>query len=89
MAFADTTVTNGIFDLQIYSHLTTPYNNITSLLSFYKKRSDRFKMKISFLENGSLKEKIIKIEWDDIEVSIIEDGEFGTLFKFKIRDITI
>ena len=46
-AFTQTTLTNGLFKVEIGSHLTTPYSNIAPLLSFYKKQSDKFKMKIS------------------------------------------
>ena len=58
-AFIDTSLTNRTFKIEIGSHLTTPYNNIDQLISFYKKQSDMFKMKVSFSENGILKEKII------------------------------
>jgi hypothetical protein len=88
-AFIETTLTNSLFKVEIGSHLTTPYNDINQLLSFYKKRSDKFKIKISYLENGSLKEAKIEIDWAKIEVSVIEDGKFGTLFRFRLKDISI
>ena len=88
-AFIDTSLTNRTFKIEIGSHLTTPYNNIDQLISFYKKQSDMFKMKVSFSENGILKEKIIEINWDKIEVNIIEDGKFGTLFRFVFKDIVV
>ena len=88
-AFIDTTLTNGTFKVEIGSHLTTPYNDINQLLSFYKMQSDKFKMKVSYLENGSVKEKTIDIDWNKIEVSVIEDGKFGTLFRFMLKDISI
>lgn len=88
-AFIDTTLTNGSFKIEISSHLTTPYNNIEQLLSFYMKQSEKFKIKISYVKKNSLREKIIGIDWNKIEVSIIEDGKFGTLFRFAIKDISI
>ena len=88
-AFIDTTSTSSWFKVEIGSHLTTPYNDINQLLSFYKKQSDKFKMKISYLENGSLKKEKIEIDWDKIEVSVVEDGKFGTLFRFILKDISI
>ena len=88
-AFIETTLTNGLFKVEIGSHLTTPYNDINWLLSFYKKQSDKFKMKISYLENGFLKDKSIEIDWNRIEISVIEDGNFGTLFRFRLKDISI
>ena len=88
-AFVETTLTNGAFKIEICSHLTTPFNSIEQLISFYKKQSDKLKMKVSYLENDLLKEKNIEIDWDKIEVSIIEDEKFGTLFKFSFKDITI
>jgi hypothetical protein len=89
LAFINTTLTNSLFKVEICSDLTTPYTNINKLLSFYRKQSDKFKMKISYLENGSLKDAKIAIEWDKIEVSVVEDGKFGTLFRFTLKDISI
>jgi len=88
-AFIDTTLKNSVFKFEIVSHMTTPYNDITQLISFYKKQSNKFKMKISYLENGSLKETKIEIDWNKIEVSVVEDGKFGTLFRFRLKDIII
>jgi hypothetical protein len=86
-AFISTAPVNSQFRVEIGSHLTTPYNNIDQLLSFFKERSERFKMKVSCLEGSSLKETTIEINWNNIEVSIIEDGKFGTLFRFRLKDI--
>ncbi len=88
-AFVETTLTNGAFNIKIGSHLTTPYNDLNQLLSFYKEKSDKFRMKVSYLENGSLKEMKLEMDWNKIEVSIIEDGGFGTLFRFRLNDISI
>jgi len=88
-AFIDTTLTNGLFRLQIASHLTTPYNNVDQLLSYFKTQSDKFIMKVSYWENSSLKEATIEIDWNKIAISIIEDGKFGTLFKFTLKSISI
>lgn len=88
-AFINTTLTNGAFKIEIGSPLTTPYDSIDQLISSYKKQSDMFKMKVSYLENGSLKETTIEIDWDEIEVSIIEDRKFGTLFRFTFKDFAI
>lgn len=88
-AFIDTTLKNGAFKIEIGSHLTTPYNSIDQLISFYKQQSHKFKLKISYLENGLSKEKTIEIDWDKIEVSIIKDGNFGTLFIFSFKDLVV
>ena len=88
-AFIDTNLTNSSFKVEIGSHLTTPYHNINQLLSFYKQRSDKFKMSISYLENGVLKKTKIEIDWNKIDVSVVEDGKFGTLFRFRLKDIKI
>jgi hypothetical protein len=88
-AFIDFKLSNSFFKVEINSHLTTPYTNINQLLSFYKKQADTFKMKISYMENGSLTESIIEIEWNKIELSIKEDGNFGTLFSFNLNNILI
>jgi hypothetical protein len=89
VSFIDTTLTNGMYSMEISSHLTTPYNDVTELLTFYKKHSRKFIMKVTYLESNILKEKLIEIDWKDIGVSIIEDGKFGTLFKFHIKDLFI
>lgn len=88
-AFIETGLMKGLFRMEIHSHLTTPYNNSNQLISFCKRQSDKFQMKIIYSENVSLKEVKIEIDWDEIEVSIIEDRKFGTLFRFSIGDISI
>jgi hypothetical protein len=88
-AFIDTISTNSWFKVEIGSHLTIPYNDINQLLSFYKKQSGKFKMKIAYLENGSLKKVKIEIDCSKIEISVVEDGKFGTLFRFRLNDISI
>jgi hypothetical protein len=89
LAFVDTNLTEGLLQIEIRSHLTIPYNNIDQLISFYRSQSDMFPMKISYIENGAVKETKIEIDWKKIEVTIIEDGKFGTLFRFKIKEISI
>lgn len=88
-AYRETTLKNGWFKIEISSHLTTPYSDINKLLSFYKNQSDKFMMKVSYSENNSLKERTIGYDWNKIEVSVIEDGSFGTLFRFVLKDISI
>lgn len=88
-AFIEATLTNKEFKLQINSHLTTPYNEINQLISFYMRQSDKFKMKVSYLENESITEMMIELDWNNIEVSIIEDGKSGTLFRFALNNISI
>ncbi|PZR09691.1 MAG: hypothetical protein DI539_21795 [Flavobacterium psychrophilum] len=88
-AFIEAASVNGLFNIEIGSHLTTPYNDIDQLRSYYKKRSKKFKMKVAYRENNLLREKVIGIGWDEIEISIVEDGKFGTLFRFALKDIAI
>lgn len=88
-AFISTTLTNGTFNIKISSHLTTPYNSIDQIISFYKQQSEKFILKVSYLENDSFKEKNIEIEWDKVAVSIVDDGKFGTLFRFSFTDLTL
>lgn len=88
-SFIDTNLTNGNFSVKIGSHLTTPYNKVDHLLSFYKAKLDKFKMKVSYKEDNLIKEKVLEIDWNNIEVSIIDDGKFGTLFRFNLKEIRI
>gem|GEM_PF-2210396 len=88
-SFIDTTLTNGDFSVKTRSHLTTPYNNVNHLLSVYKTKLDKFRMKVSYKEDDLIKEKMMEIDWNNIEVSIIDDGGFGTLFRFNLKEIRI
>lgn len=85
IAFVETTLIKGSINVEICSHLTTPYTNIDDLLSLYQKHFPKFPMKVFYYENNLLKEETIKIDWNDIEVKIVEDGKFGTLFKFTLN----
>jgi hypothetical protein len=89
LAFVDTKLENGSFKIEISSHLTTPYDDIDALLEYYMKQSGKFKMKVSYLVNNSLTKESIEIDWKNIGVTIVEDGEFGTLFRFNLGDISI
>jgi hypothetical protein len=90
LSFIDDSLSvNGSYDIEISSHITTPYSNTTHLLDLYKKKSKKFILKVLFLERKVLKEKFIEIDWQDIVVSIIEDDKFGTLFKFNIKELLI
>jgi hypothetical protein len=83
-AFIDTTLVEGTFQIEIGSHLTTPYNDTTQLLTFYKTQNKKFKLKVTYLDNQILKEKFLEIDWDNIKISIIKDNQFGTLFEFNL-----
>jgi hypothetical protein len=84
-SFIYTPLTNGFFDIKIHSHLTTPYNNINQLLASYKRKFNNLKMKVIYIENDIINEALFDIEWKDINISIINDNNFGTLFEFRIK----
>ncbi|HKX86763.1 MAG TPA: hypothetical protein VJL37_08815 [Flavobacterium sp.] len=88
-AFITTPLTNGLFETKINSHLTTPYRNIASLLTFYKQQSGKFKFKLQHLKNETLEEIPLEVDWDNIKVTILKDDGFGTLFVFDLGNIKL
>jgi len=85
--FIETKLTNGKFELEITSHLTTPYEEKEHLISFYKSKSDKLNLIISVVNENIVTDVFIEINWDDITFTVIEDGKFGTLFELKFNDI--
>ncbi|TND01808.1 MAG: hypothetical protein FD123_4184 [Bacteroidetes bacterium] len=88
-SFLEAKLDSSHFNLGISSHLTTPYTDKNALLSYYKSISPALKIKVAFLKDGTLKEQFVKINWDDISISVIDDDKLGTLFEFRIKDIRI
>ena len=88
-AFTEVPLTNGSFKVDIRSHLTTPYESIDELMSFFKKQADKLKIKIVVLENGHLAVDVIEIDWNKIEVSKVDDGKRPVLFRLNLKDISI
>jgi hypothetical protein len=87
LAYTGTKLVDGDFNVEISSHLTTPFNNKEALVSFYKTKSPTLKIKIHLSDNNA--KKVMEIAWDDIMISVIEDGKFGTLFELKLKEISI
>ena len=87
LSFVETLLTNGAFEMEISSHLTTPFNDAQQLLTYYRNQSKNFKIKIEYSENNVFKETLLEIDWDDLKVSIVSDEKFGTLFEFNLGDI--
>ncbi len=81
--------TNGNFNLEIKSSLTTPFNDKNKLLSYYKTKARSLKIKVFFTENDILKDKEIDVYWNDIIINIIKDNQFGTLFELNLGKIKI
>ncbi len=88
-SYIEAPLVNGKIDLEIRSHLTTPFNNSEALISFYKTKSRGLKIKLTFSKNKVLKKKNAEIAWDDISISVIQDNGFGTLFELGIKDLKI
>lgn len=88
-SFVSTKVTDGKFEFELSSHLTNPYSDAAALLAFYKSLSPSLKIRVTVSNNESRKKMILNVNWDDLVVSVIRDGKFGTLFEFKFKDIII
>lgn len=88
-SYIDTKPVDGKFNLEISSHLTTPYNSPEALLTFYKTQSPGLKLIVAVEDNTGSKSVLVEIAWGDITVSVVKDGKFGTLFEFKFKEIVV
>ncbi len=89
LSFVSTKLIDGKFNLELKSHLTTPYSDKKALIEFYKSKSRSLKIGVTVLDNGIKKDIFLEVKWEDILVSIIEDEKFGTLFEFRLKEIAI
>ncbi len=89
LSYVDIPLTNGMFEKEISSHLTTPFNDVLQLMTYYKNQNKKLKIKVGYLEDKVLKETSLEIDWDNLKVSIINDGKFGTLFELNLGDIKL
>jgi hypothetical protein len=63
------------------SHLTSNlFGSSDSLLRFYKSKSDSIPVVLILSINGNLKENVIKLAWEDIELTKGDNEEFGNFF---------
>jgi hypothetical protein len=88
-AFIGTKPINGEFELDIKSHLGTPYSDVESLLTFYKSKSPTFKMKVWVYGESEKQEIVLDVDWGEIDVTLINDGNFGALFEFRFQEIVL
>lgn len=86
-AFINVKLVDNVFNIQIKSHLTTPYYDKNDLIDFYKTKSSTFNLKIFLSHEGKTETKLIKIPWESITVAEIEDKGFGQLFEFDFKEI--
>lgn len=87
--FVEAQLYGGEFELDIKSHLGTPYSDVESLMKFYKSKSPTFKMKVWIYGESEKQEMVLDIDWDEIEVTLINDGNFGALFEFRFKEIIL
>ncbi len=88
-AFVEAQLYDREFELDIKSHLGTPYSDVESLMKFYKSKSPVFKMKAVVYDGSVKQELIVDINWNEIEVTLIDDGNPGAMFEFRFKEIVL
>jgi len=89
-AFIETTSINGNINQGLESGLGRVYIDTNELLTFYKRECKSFNLKVIFYKNSIRKKKIISIDWNDIEVSFVKEGEGDDeiyFFLFNLKTI--
>lgn len=86
--FLTSELDEGNFNIEIRSHLTSIYSNSQKLKETYKSKRSSIPIILILENNGQLTEKIIIIDWNQVEISIINDEKLGNLFKVDLGKIT-
>ena len=88
-AFIEVEPKNKKIDFEVYSHLTSVFTKKENLLRVYEKETDVIPIIIRIKRNGKIIEIIKEIVWKDVEMKVVEDDKFGTLFELNLREIEI
>ncbi|MCD6068550.1 MAG: hypothetical protein K0S33_3376 [Bacteroidetes bacterium] len=89
LSFVEARIIGNKIELELQSHLTTPFDNAETLKTFYKSKSETLKIKLLSTKNGHVKETTIKLDWDSILITKIDDKKFGNLFGINLNDLKI
>jgi len=80
---------NGI-EIQLGSHLTSHlYDKPESLLKLYMEKRENIPIIITAIENGISREIEMEINWSDIQITKLEDENFGNFFKLDLKRINL
>jgi len=85
--FFEIELENDKFNIEIYSHLTSIYSSIERLKAVYQSKREGIPITLISENNGVIEETKTEISWEDIDIKIIDDDGFGTLFQLDLGEI--
>jgi hypothetical protein len=87
--FIEITPANNVITTEIRSPLTTPYSDAEILLNRYKSKQTTIPIILSMTKNGQEKQITIEMSWDNITITRLNDGKFGSLFEINLHEIKV
>lgn len=88
--FIEVEINGDKINKEIVSHLTSHlYDNSNKLIEFYNSSRDNILIVFIVSENGNDKEISKELNWDDIEIKIVEDEGFGNLFELNLKEVKL
>lgn len=90
LAFIEFQVDNEKIDAHVKSHLTSHlYSDSQKLKAFYKSKQTSFPIILILEKNGNTLKKRIKINWDEIDITFVDDERFGNLIQLHLKKISL
>uniref|UniRef100_UPI00404B5D30 hypothetical protein n=1 Tax=Flavobacterium sp. TaxID=239 RepID=UPI00404B5D30 len=65
------------------------YEKPESLLKLYKTKRNKIPIIIKVIENGKPKEIRMELTWNNIQISKLENEQFGNLFELNLNEIIL
>ncbi len=77
-------------DVELGSHLISHlYSESEYLLKFYKSNRENIPIIIITKKNGLLQEIRREVSWDNIQITVLKDDNFGKIFELNLSEIEI
>jgi len=90
LAFMTFKPENMEVNLGLRSHLTSRlYQKAEELKRFYKSKRTSMPIIIVIEENGRNIEIVKQLNWENIEMKIIDDDGFGKLFELNLKEVSL
>ncbi len=91
-AFVEINLEKRKFKLELTSHLTSDlYDNPIRYWEMYKNKRKSIPIILSIKNKtlNKIKEIIIEIPWEEVEISKVNEEEFGNFFQINLKEIKI
>jgi hypothetical protein len=89
-SFVETEIPSGEINSLLNSPLISElFDNAETLFDFYKSKREALPVLITVIDNKERKEILFEIHWDSIQLTKLNDDNFGNLFELNFKEINL